>query len=93
MLKGLFIFNIIIFLSLLFGHIRKRLDKKARLILKLITLQTGQQIISIHVLPKVSRTKENQTMKFGQLPKHYLGNIFFKYHTENEAGRQLTDLF
>ena len=77
MLKALFILNIITFLSLLFGHIRKRLDKKARLILKFITLQTGQQIISIHILPKVSINKENETMKFGQLPKYYLRNIFF----------------
>ena len=40
-------------------------------------LQTGQQIIIIHTLPNISRSKCNQTMKFGQLIK-YNRNIFLK---------------
>ena len=32
-----------------------------------MTLQTGQQIITIHILPNISRCKANQVMKFGQL--------------------------
>ena len=29
--------------------------------------QQGKQTIAIHILPNISRTKANQTMKFGQL--------------------------
>ena len=29
--------------------------------------QSGQQIITIHILPSISRSKINQTMRFGQL--------------------------
>ena len=32
-----------------------------------MTSQTGQQIITIQILPNISRSKGNQTMKFGQL--------------------------
>ena len=36
-----------------------------------MTSQTGQQIITIHPLPNTSRSKGNQTMKFGQLIEEY----------------------
>ena len=32
-----------------------------------MTSQIGQQIITIHILPSVSRGKRSQAMKFGQL--------------------------
>ena len=32
-----------------------------------MTSQTGLQIITIQVLPNISRSKNNQAMKFGQL--------------------------
>ena len=32
-----------------------------------MTPQTGQQIITIHILPRISKSKGNQTMKFPQL--------------------------
>ena len=34
---------------------------------RLTSIQTGKQLIAIHVLPKISRSKGNQAMKFGQL--------------------------
>ena len=40
-----------------------------------MTSQTGQQIITIHILSNISRSKGNQTIKFGQLIK-YNRNIF-----------------
>ena len=43
---------------------------KLKLISKFMTLQTGQQIFTIHVLPNVSRSKGNQVLKFGKLMKH-----------------------
>ena len=32
-----------------------------------MTLQTGQQIITIHIFYNISKCTVNQTMKFGQL--------------------------
>ena len=32
-----------------------------------MTSQAGQQIITIRILPNISRSEGNQTMKFGQL--------------------------
>ena len=33
-----------------FDHVRKRFDKKLRLISKFMTSQTGQQIFAIHII-------------------------------------------
>ena len=38
--------------------------------------QIGQQIITIHILANISRSKRNQTMKFGQLIKYSMTNVF-----------------
>ena len=42
-----------------------------------MTSQTGQQIITIHILRKISN-KSNQTMKFGQVIECNVRNIFLK---------------
>ena len=44
--------------------------------------------ITIHMLPNISRSKGNLTMKFGQLT----GNICFKNHADNDAGRLVLEL-
>ena len=41
-----------------------------------MTSQTGQQTIVIHILPNISRSKGNQTMKFDQLVEYNMRNIF-----------------
>ena len=46
------------------------------MILKFRTSQTGQQIIAVHILPNISRTKGNKAMKFGQLVECNMINIF-----------------
>ena len=43
-----------------------------------MTSQTGQQIITIHVLLNISRNKGNQTIDFGQLIEYNTRNIFLK---------------
>ena len=63
------------------------------LIPKFMTLQTGQQIIKIYILPNISRSKGNQIMEFGQLIKYNKRNIFFNNHAEYEVGRLVPDLF
>ena len=46
----------------------------------------------IHILPNISGSKDNQTMKFGQLIE-YKKIFLFKNYAENEAGRLVPDLF
>ena len=42
-----------------------------------MTSQAGQQIIAIHILPYISKSKDNQTTtKFGQLIEYNMRNIF-----------------
>ena len=53
----------------------------------------NKQIISIHILINISRSKGNQTMKFGQLIKYTVRNISFKNYAGNELGRLDADLF
>ena len=35
-----------------------------------MTSQPGYQTITIHILPNISRSKDNLAMKFGQLAEH-----------------------
>ena len=48
------------------------------LISKSMASQTGQQIITIDILPNISRSKGSQVMKFGQLVKYGIRNIFLQ---------------
>ena len=41
-----------------------------------MTSQPGQQTIAINMLPSISRSKGNQTVKFGQLIECNTRNIF-----------------
>ena len=49
-----------------------------------MTSQPGLKTITIDILPNISQSKGNQTMKFGQLIEYNKRNIFFKHY----AGRQ-----
>ena len=51
--------------------------RKIRLISKSMTSRPGYQTIVIHILPNITRSKGNQTMKFGQLIENNR-NIFLK---------------
>ena len=70
-LKVLSVLKIFRLLSRLFGHVGKtaRLEKGwiRSLTSKFMTSQPGLQTIAIHILSNISRSKGNQTMKFGQL--------------------------
>ena len=43
----------------------------------------GKQLITMSKLPNISRNKDNETMKFGQLTECNMRNIFLKNHTQN----------
>ena len=38
-----------------------------------MTSQLGKQTITIHILPNISRSKDNEAMKVGQLIKYNMG--------------------
>ena len=40
--------------------------------------QTGQQVITIDILPNISRSNGKQTMTFGQLVEYNTRNIFLE---------------
>ena len=40
--------------------------------------QPGSQQMLIHILPNISQSKGNQTMKFGELIEHNKRNIFLQ---------------
>ena len=54
------------------------LIKKIRLIPNFMTSEPGSQTIVINILPNISRSKDNQTMKFGQLIEFNTRNNFFE---------------
>ena len=61
---------------------------------KYLTLSTGKQIITIHILTIISRCKSNQTVKFLQLTGNNMRNtFFFKNYPENEARSLVPEFF
>ena len=94
--KALFVLEIFTFLSWLFSYLEKRLDKKTiiNFIIYDVTDWT-KEIITIRILPNLSRSKDDQAMKFGQLIiKYSVKNKFpSKNNVENVAGRLVPDLF
>ena len=78
-LKALSVLKIFKFLSRLLKTTRKNgLIRKIRLTSKFITSQPDLQTIAIHILPNISQSKGNQTMKFGQLIEYNKRNIFLQ---------------
>ena len=43
-----------------------------------MTSQLGKKTIAIHILPNISRSKDNQAMKFVQLMEYNMRNIFLE---------------
>ena len=55
--------------------------------------QAGQQIITINIFPTISRSKNNQTMKFGQLVEYNMKNIFLEKSYTKYGGVACPDPF
>ena len=55
--------------------------------------QTEKQIITIHLLPNISRSKDNQTIKFGQLIEYNMRTVFLKNHVQNMLEKLVADPF
>ena len=63
------------------------LIKKIRLVSNFMTSQPGEQTIVIHILPNISRSKGNQTKKFGQLIECNMRNIFLEKSYTKYGGK------
>ena len=71
---------------------KNRLIRKTRSTSKFMTSQPGLRAIAIQILPNISQSKGNQTMKFSQLIEYNKRNIFLqKLWGETEAERLLPD--
>ena len=55
-------------------------------------LPPEKQIIAIHILPNISKNKDNQTMKFGQLKECNIINIFPE-KSYTKYGREISRSF
>ena len=55
--------------------------------------QLGKQTIAIHKLSNIARGKGNQEMKFGELIKYNIINIFLENHTQNVVEKLFPDPF
>ena len=56
-------------------------------------LQPQKQTTAIHILPNISRSKGNQTMKFGQLKEYNMRNIFLEKSYKKYGGEAIPTPF
>ena len=91
-LKALFVIKIFKLLSWLFGHVEKRLDEKDKVNFKIYDVITWETN-NCTTLPNISRSKSNQTMKFGQLTEFNMRNSFLKKSCAISGGETIPRLF
>ena len=59
-----------------------------------MTSQPGNQTVAIQISCNISRSKGNQTMKFGQLIEYNIENIdLLKNHTQNVVEKLFPEAF
>ena len=75
----------------IFGHVQNRLDEKNQVSFEIYDVTTWLINNCMHILPNISRSKGNQTMKFGQLIEYNLRNILLKNHTQNGLEKLFPD--
>ena len=90
--KVLFIHRIFKFLSWLFGRVGKRLDKKAKVKVKFYDVTTWLTNNYNTDIAQISRSKNNQTIKFNQLIKRKK-NFSSKITQKIGSGRLVADPF
>ena len=78
-LKASFDLKIFNCLSRLLCHVEKWVDQRDKVDVKIHDLgRPGKNTIATHILPNISRSKDNQTMKFGQLIEYNMRNVFLE---------------
>ena len=55
--------------------------------------QRGKQTIALHILKNISRSKDNQAMKFGQLIEYNTRNMFLEKSYKKCGGVLIPRLF
>ena len=70
--------DISVFATIFWSCRKNGLIKKIRLTSKFMTSKSGLQTIAIHILPNISQSKGNQTMKLCQLIEYNNRNIFLQ---------------
>ena len=63
------------------------LIRKIRLVSKFMSSRSAKHEIAIHILPNISKSKGNQTMKSGQFRE----NFFWEIHTKNVVEKLFSD--
>ena len=59
-----------------------------------MTSQPEKQTVAMHIFPYISRSKENQTMKFGQLIEYNMWKTILEIiYTQNFMEKLVPDLF
>ena len=58
-----------------------------------MTSQPGKQTIAIHILPNISRLKDNQIMKFGHLIEWNMRNNFLEKSYTKYSGKTIPRQF
>ena len=58
-----------------------------------MTSQPGYQAITMHILPNILRSKDIETMKFGQLIEYNMRNIFLEKSYTKCGGETISRLF
>ena len=58
-----------------------------------MTSQPGQQTFVIYISSNISRSKDNQTMKFGELIEYEMRNIFLEKSYAECGGKTSSILF
>ena len=70
------------------GFIRKLMS-----ISKFMTSQPGKEMIVIHILPNILKSKGNKTMKFGHLIEYNMRNNFLKKSCAKFSTKTITRAF
>ena len=73
-LKALLILCLFEFLAIY----KKRLDSKDQVNFRIYGVTTWLTKTTIHILPNISRSKDNHIMKFGQLIEFNMKNVFLQ---------------
>ena len=58
-----------------------------------MTSQSGKQTIAIHILVNISKSKDNQTMKFGQWIEYDMTKTFFEKSYTKCSGESILRTF
>ena len=58
-----------------------------------MTSQTGKQTMTVLIMSNILKSKGNQIMKFGQLMKYNMGNIFLEKSYTKCDGETIPRLF